>query len=141
MSTNRNSNYKYCPDYDTFLGESKQKLQERLTHHHNLREPLIHQAVFNTINEIDNLGYKTFIDEHIPDYKSSFINIEQINKYIYEWNGPEISDKYISDFNNNNSENYHKIIEFDKFHKDAVNWQDQSSYKVTGKYFFAEHVR
>eukprot|EP01084_Bolivina_argentea_P051738 95166_1 len=86
MSTNRNSNYKYCPDYDTFLGESKQKLQERLTHHHNLREPLIHQAVFNTINEIDNLGYKTFIDEHIPDYKSSFINIEQINKYIYEWN-------------------------------------------------------
>eukprot|EP01084_Bolivina_argentea_P051739 95167_1 len=131
--------YKYCPDYDDFLCKSKQKLQERLIHHHNLKQPLIHQAVLNTINQIKNLGYGES-NEEIKNYETSFINIEQIDKYISDWKGPEISRQYIADYNNVNSENYNISFGFDKFHKNAVNWQDQSSYRVIGTYFLSKHI-
>ena len=56
-------------------------------------------------------------------------------KLINEWQGPLISMNY-------KRNHYDKKGSFQqtKFDKDSINWLDQSSYKVSGDYFFAKHI-
>eukprot|EP01084_Bolivina_argentea_P317268 550078_1 len=128
--------YEICPNYDDYYADSKRILQKRLKQHMQLKEPQIRNAIRNTISEVKRLGYR---GQSIPKYIASFINCPEIARLIQSWTGPIISDQYKEKFDDSSDDTGE--IDANKFTKDAINWLDQSSYKVTGKYFFAEHLK
>eukprot|EP01084_Bolivina_argentea_P145986 255754_1 len=128
--------YLYCSNYNEFLLATKPILKKRLRNHLQLRETSLKRALQNTVIHLKQLGYAPFMDQTIT-YDHSFIDQVAIDALIDAWNGPMISKKY--------KEKFHDPLdpteEMDhfKFTKNATNWVDQKSWKVSQK-FFADHI-
>eukprot|EP01084_Bolivina_argentea_P274638 468160_1 len=134
--------YIYCPKYDLFLFNIKPKLIKRLTKHLTDRQAKliictdkIMPYIKTLIKSHSNIGANKYRENKIDNIKP------YINKFISEWRGPLISKDYKKKFNNPTTtiEPDKLISNVEKFNRNSINWCDQSSAKIEGK-FFAMHI-
>merc|ERR1712176_861620 len=116
------------------MGESK----DRIDNHLSGRKKEIKKCVDAVIKEIKRLGLSINDTELFIDDDSILLRAaQQTNIQIDQWDGVQIKQCKKEDESG-------KIILIDtwqKFAKKAKNHQDQTSWKISGDYFFAPYIK
>ena len=100
---------------------------------------MLYISCIQAINDIISLGIE--IGNNVPIFcdDDSILNkaAQQTNKQIDKWDGVQIKQCKKEDKNGKSI----KIDTWPKFAKKAKNHQDQTSWKISGDYFFAPYIR
>eukprot|EP01084_Bolivina_argentea_P084215 152364_1 len=132
------STLQYCPQYKSFDARARSEAKKRFTEHVTIRKNLVIKCIDSPTAEIDKLGLR--LNPNIPIFTdhNDIINnsLFAIDEALNKWNGVQISKKFISQYNTNKKE-----MDWKKFSMIAKNHQDQTSWKISGNYFFAPYIK
>eukprot|EP01083_Nonionella_stella_P155437 502095_1 len=120
-----------CPNYKNYDKRARKDSKERINDHLEGRRDGIKRCVDTAVEDAYKLQIKIrddapeFIDDnHIISHASDQINIQ-----INNWDGVQIKQ----------CKTY--IDSFEQFAKKAKNHQDQTSWKISGDFFFAPYIK
>eukprot|EP01084_Bolivina_argentea_P094817 170496_1 len=123
---------KYCPNYKKYDKRARNGSKTRINQHLSERRGGIINCVNQAIKEfkILDISIKKDAPQFIDDDKIIQNAAKQTTIQINKWDGVQISQcKKIM------------IDTFEKFAKKAKNHQDQTSWKISGDYFFAPYIQ
>jgi len=129
----------YCPNYFAFDRRARKESKERISSHLRERQKLVIKCVDTATQEIVALGLPFVratpkFEENGDILQSALVQLE---KQIERWDGVQIRQC------KKEQRDGTKIIidSWQKFAKKAKNHQDQTSWKISGDFFFAPYIK
>eukprot|EP01084_Bolivina_argentea_P313619 543116_1 len=129
---------KFCPNYVSYDARARKESKERISSHLQERQKLVIKCIELAIGEIDALGFELSAECAVFEDNGEILSraLDHLASQIDRWDGVQVKQC------KKEAEDGSPILidTWQKFAKKAKNHQDQTSWKISGDYFFAPYI-